>query len=88
MVVVAQSQHSKAGTYGCNSNGDCTDQSGVDALATAKRLGDWANVPFGVGIAGLGLGTVLWFTAPSSKGETPKTSVSLSPGGVLLNGRF
>jgi hypothetical protein len=87
MVAVAEKKHSEAAPY-CPNGKDCNDTRGTDALASAKRLGDWANVPFGIGIAGLGLGTVLWLTARSSKGDVPRTSVGVSPSGVLVNGRF
>jgi hypothetical protein len=86
LVVLAEKKHSGSDPY-CNGS-DCWDTRGTDARVAAKRLGDWANLPFGIGIAGLGLGAVLWLTAPSTSAETSRTSVSVGPGGVLVNGRF
>lgn len=86
MVVAAENKQTRAVDY-CKGS-DCWDTRGSEALHDAKRLGDWANLPFGIGLAGLGLGAALWFTATTSSGETSKTSVSVSPNGVLLRGRF
>ncbi len=86
MVLVAEGKHSDANPY-CKGV-DCIDQRGVDALHSAKTLGDWANLPFGIGLAGFGLGAALWFTAPTSGGEAPKTSLGVAPNGLLVHGRF
>lgn len=87
MVVAAQSKHSKAEPY-CDAQERCTEQVGVDALHDAKALSDWANLPFGVGLAGLGAGAILWFTAHPSRGEQLAITVNVSANGVLVRGRF
>ncbi|MGE5786544.1 MAG: hypothetical protein ACM3ZE_18245, partial [Myxococcales bacterium] len=49
MVIVAESKHNKADPF-CDEREQCTRQIGVDALHDAKTLGDWANLPFGIGV--------------------------------------
>ncbi|MFC1643049.1 hypothetical protein ACFL5O_10270 [Myxococcota bacterium] len=89
MIAAAESQHSEAEEY-CQGAG-CNDQQGVDAMHDAKIMGDWANLPFGIGIVGLGLGATLWFMTPASGGDTPenaKTSFSVAPIGLMVKGRL
>jgi hypothetical protein len=69
------------------------------ALDSAKRLGTFSTVAFGVGGAGLVLGTVLFFTAgPSSSDRAAAPArhravltglrADVGPGGVALSGKF
>lgn len=72
-------------------------QSDVDA---AKRLGNFSTIAFGVGGAGIVLGSVLFFTAGSSSADharnTPKTRfaglieprVGVGPGSIRLDATF
>lgn len=86
MVVAAESKHSEADGH-CDDDGRCDNQADVDALHTAKSLGDWANLPFGLGLAGVGLGAALWLTAPES-GVGQRTAVRFSAHGVAVSRRF
>jgi hypothetical protein len=70
-----------------------------DALDSAKRLGTFSTVAFGVGGVGLVLGTVLLFTAGSSTSDRAaapagrqaglaSARVDVGPGSVSLSGKF
>jgi hypothetical protein len=84
-------------------NGNVCPADTQDKLDTAKRNGTIATIGFGVGAAGLALGTVLFFTAGGSSSESqtvtagrppsrhasgPKLSASLGLGNVRLSGEF
>lgn len=68
----------------------CTDQRGVTLLADARSAGTVATITGIAGIALVGAGAVLFFTAPSSKGPSVAvTPVYVSGGGSLVaTGRF
>jgi hypothetical protein len=83
----------------CNANVCPPDAQ--EKLDTARRNGTIATIGFGVGAAGLALGTVLYFTAGGSSerqsaGATqphrhtsrPKLAAGLGLGGVRLSGEF
>lgn len=53
----------------------------------AKTEATISTIAFGVGIAGLAGGLVLWLTAPSAE-TAEQTAVGFGPGGVHVHGRF
>lgn len=61
---------------------------GVSERNSARTSGDIASVAFGVGIAAVASGVVLWFTAPSGHSDTARVGLVPAPGGVLLRGEF
>lgn len=78
--LAAKSKFNEAASS-CNDR-DC-DQTGVDLRHSAVLRGNVATIVFGVGIAGVAAGGVLWATSP--KGDT---KVTLGPGSISLAGRF
>lgn len=79
--------------------GDVCPPAQQDALDSAKRLGTFSTVAFGVGGAGLVLGTVLFFTAGPSSSDRAATPArrqaglasfraGVGPGSVELSGEF
>lgn len=66
----------------------CRDEAGVEASRAAKRIGDWANLPFGVGLLGLSAAGAIWFTALQSSHGEQRTSLGVSPNGVSMKVRF
>jgi hypothetical protein len=83
----------------CNANVCPPDAQ--EKLDTARRNGTIATIGFGVGAAGLALGTVLYFTAggsserqsagaaqPHRTASRPKLAASVGLGGVRLAGEF
>ncbi len=61
---------------------------GVSERNSARTAGDIASVAFGVGIAAVASGVVLWFTAPSGHSDQARVGLVPAPGGVLLRGEF
>jgi len=59
------------------------DQTGVEQRHSAVLGGNVATIVFGVGIAGVAAGGVLWATSP--KGEA---RVAVGPGSIVFAGRF
>jgi hypothetical protein len=71
---------------------DLCDQEGVDIRAGAKGTALAGTVVFIAGAATVGLGAVLWFTAPSAEPAAgaaggPALGIGLGPGGGLVEGR-
>ncbi|WP_437330838.1 hypothetical protein [Sorangium sp. So ce381] len=68
-------------------NGDRCDRRGMDIRGSAVARANVATVVFGVGLAAIAGGGVLWLTAKSS---TQGVSLGLSPavGGALVQGSF
>ncbi|WP_437910639.1 hypothetical protein WME95_23215 [Sorangium sp. So ce327] len=68
-------------------NGDRCDQRGMDIRGGAVARANVATVVFGVGLAAIAGGGVLWLTAKSS---TQGASLAISPavGGALVQGSF
>ncbi|WP_438044536.1 hypothetical protein [Sorangium sp. So ce128] len=68
-------------------NGDRCDRRGMDIRGSAVARANVATVVFGVGLAAIAGGGVLWLTA---KGSTQGASLGLSPalGGALVQGSF
>jgi hypothetical protein len=60
----------------------CNDQ-GLGDVDGAKTSATLANVLIGVGVAGLGAGTVLWLTAKDTT-----VGLSVTPGGAVVKGAF
>ncbi len=69
----------------------CTDARGVERSEAAVRAGNVSTVLVGAGLAGVGVGAVLWLTAPTpSAGQARWLSPVLGAhgGGVQLGGSF
>ncbi|WP_437554895.1 hypothetical protein WME97_22935 [Sorangium sp. So ce367] len=68
-------------------NGDRCDRRGMDIRGSAVARANVATVVFGVGLAAIAGGGVLWLTAKSS---TQGASLAISPavGGALVQGSF
>jgi hypothetical protein len=73
------------------SSGDCNgnrcDQHGLDLRSSAVAQANVATVIFGVGVAGVAAGAVLWFTAGSGA-NTVAVGVTPTLGGAALQGTF
>ncbi|HVU03761.1 MAG TPA: hypothetical protein VHE30_18510 [Polyangiaceae bacterium] len=82
----ALSHKSDAKPY-CN-GGACTDQKGVDALSDARSAGNVATITGIAGIALIGAGAVLFFTAPSGEKIAILPSYRPNGGGVVATGSF
>jgi len=67
----------------CN-GGACTDVRGVAALDDARSAGNIATITGIAGIALIGTGAVLFFTAPSSGGSTVAFGTKYEPSGASL----
>jgi hypothetical protein len=78
----------------CPPGGDVCSQDGEDASERALALADVATGAFIVGGVSLGLGAVLWLTAPRDEATpattraTPALGVGVHPASVRLLGRF
>jgi hypothetical protein len=84
----ALSKKSDAKDAGCNDDGACTSQKGVDLLSDARSSGTVATITGIAGIAMIGAGVVLFVTAPSSSsGATVGLSTAPLPGGGFLTAR-
>jgi hypothetical protein len=66
----------------------CTPE-GVSQRDDARSAGNVATIGFGVGVALVAAGAVLWFTAPSGTSDT-KTGLQIAPtvGGAIVRGRW
>jgi len=71
------------------SNGQC-DQTGMDLTAEANNAATAANIAFGVGLAALAGGVVLYLTAPSgpSAAQSNTLKARVGPGSITLGGTF
>lgn len=72
-------------------DGTSCDQTGVDLRDEAKGTATISTVAFGVGLAGVAVGTVLLLTAGGSKEQTAlriSPNVTADGGGAQLMGRF
>jgi hypothetical protein len=67
----------------CN-DGDCTDVRGVSALDSARSAGNVATITGIAGIALIGTGAVLFFTAPSAKSGGVAFGTRYEPSGASL----
>jgi hypothetical protein len=61
---------------------------GVSERNSARTSGDIASVAFGVGIAAVAGGVVLWFTAPSGRSDAARVGLVPTPGGAFLRVEF
>lgn len=70
-------------------NGDRCDRRGMDIRDSAVARANVATAVFGIGLAAIAGGGVLWLTA-NAKSSTPSASIGLSPtvGGALVQGSF
>jgi hypothetical protein len=73
----------------CDQNTQCTKE-GYDLVKTAQTEATISTIGFGVGLAAVAAGAVLWVTAPHRTAETPSVSVGPLPGGAaaFVVGRF
>ena len=77
----------------CNAQNQCS-QKGLDLTEDAKSARTLSYVSFGLGGAALVVGSVLFFTAPSSKPKTTGVQVQMRPvadtnlGGFALEGKW
>jgi hypothetical protein len=87
LVVSAKTTYSDADAF-CDATNRCWDPRGVSLRHDAISRANLAAIPFGIGLAGLGVGLTLWLTAPSPTKERPRAALFLSPTDVTLRGRF
>jgi hypothetical protein len=84
--VSANSKWSDAKAMGCDDNGTCRTQAGVDLVNDAGSKSTIGTIGIGAGIALVAGGAALWFFTPSE--ESPKPSVtpavSIGPDGAHL----
>ena len=73
----------------CNGS-TCPTQEGADLGNDAKTAANVSTVAFGVGAAGLVVGTILFLTAPSRTSKKTSSSFLLlpTPSGVVVTGRW
>jgi serine/threonine-protein kinase len=72
------------------SAGVCGDQTGMELTEQAKNAATTANIAFGVGLAALAGGVVLYLTAPSahSAAQSNTLKARVGPGNITLGGTF
>jgi hypothetical protein len=87
LVLSAKTTYSDANAF-CDTSNRCTDPRGVSLRHDAISRANLAAIPFGIGLAGLGVGLTLWLTAPSASKERPRVALFLSPNDVTLRGGF
>ena len=78
---------------GCNDNGQCMLQRGVDLVNDARTKSLRANVALGVGAVAVITGGLLWWTgrgAGRAEDDSPRVTIAPSPHGpgVVVHGRF
>ena len=71
-------------------NGQCKDQEGMALTEEAKNAATAANIAFGVGLAALAGGVVLYLTAPSGQSAARHNTLKarVGPGSIMLGGTF
>jgi hypothetical protein len=80
-------KHNESDRY-CGKTG-CTDPRGVSAMDKARTAGDISTVAFVAGGIALGVGTVLFLTAPSTEREGGASArISIGPGAIGIDGVF
>lgn len=85
--VGAISKNDDAKEY-CPSDNRCTDQAGLSLTDEASDAATISNVAFGLGLAALAGGVVLYLTAPDASSEKPALAATIGPSGVSLEGVF
>lgn len=73
------------------SNADCRTgctQKGVDAMNDAKSIAWVSNIGFGIGLAGIATGVVLYFTAKPRASTRATITPAIGPGFVGAQGTF
>jgi serine/threonine-protein kinase len=72
------------------SNTICRDSEGADLTDEAKNAATGANIAFGVGLAALAGGLVLYLTAPSQDASAAHGAfhARIGPGSILVGGTF
>jgi hypothetical protein len=83
----AKGRWDRAQDAGCNDDGDCPTQAGLDLIDQANSKGKLSTIFVGVGLAAIAGGVVLYLTAPKN---VEKNGVALTVGGrgLVLLGRF
>jgi hypothetical protein len=87
-IALAVSARSTYASANCDASNQCAGQRDVKLRDQALARADLANLPWAVGLLGVGLGVTLWFTAPAAARGRPSTGLSVSPREVSLGGRF
>jgi hypothetical protein len=81
----ARSKWNDAKDLGCDDNGTCRTQAGVDLVNDAHSKSTVGTISFIGGIALIGGGVAMWFLAPSPKrAGAVKPEVSIGPNGAEL----
>jgi hypothetical protein len=74
----------------CDNDGHCTDQADVDKVNDARSAGTISTVAFGVGLAAVGGGLILYFTAPHAAEKSAGLRIVPSVGkhgfGIAIKG--
>jgi hypothetical protein len=87
-VLSAKSKYDTSLTDCVQGTPNVCNATGVSERNSARTSGDIASVAFGVGIAAVASGVVLWFTAPSGRSDAARVGLVPAPGGALLRGEF
>jgi hypothetical protein len=71
-------------------NNLCPDATGVDLTDEARSAATGSNIAFGLGLAAIAGGAVLYFTAPSTAQAAQSNSLSarIGPNSIVLGGTF
>jgi serine/threonine-protein kinase len=69
-------------------NTRCNDREGVSLAEEASDAATISNVAFGLGLAALAGGVVLYLTAPGTSDEAAPIAASFGPSGISLKGSF
>ena len=82
----AKSKWNDAKDLGCDSDGVCRTQAGVDLVNDANSKAKIGTIGFGAGIALIAGGAAMFFLAPSPEPSKPGVAptVSIGPGGANL----
>jgi hypothetical protein len=70
LVVTARSDYREAKAAHCNAMNQC-DAEGLRITSDARSKANLGTVFFGIGVAALGAGAFLYFTAPDAKRRAP-----------------
>jgi hypothetical protein len=72
----------------CPRDNQCDDSRGITLTDEASDAATVSNVAFGLGIAALAGGVVLYLTAPEPGSDSPAIAARFSPTGASLRGSF
>ena len=86
---IALSAKAKYNGASCDPNNQCNSRTDLNTQTNAIHRANWAMLPMGIGVAGIGTGIALWVTSPAKTGKEQSTPrLSLSSNAVTISGSF